>query len=153
MPNRAQQGRSEAENSGNSETRGVSLTGGSGGVITLRLKQVLRRRAPLSAADGEFLFRFVSPATRAAVMNDQAIVAAIKDIIKDIAPDEDGVEELNPAERLRDQMDLDSMDFLDIVLELRKRYSVEVPEEDYKHLATLDSCVEYLRPKMAHINA
>jgi acyl carrier protein len=41
------------------------------------------------------------------------------------------------------------MDFLDIVMELRKRHKVEVPSEDYSHLATLNSCVEYLTPKFA----
>jgi acyl carrier protein len=40
------------------------------------------------------------------------------------------------------------MDFLDIVMELRKRYGVHVPEEDYKELATLDGCVSYLGPKL-----
>ena len=41
------------------------------------------------------------------------------------------------------------MDFLDIVMELRKRHKVEVPSEDYPQLATLNSCVEYLTPKFA----
>ena len=49
---------------------------------------------------------------------------------------------------LRDQMDLDSMDFLDIVMELRKRYNIEVPEDDYTELNTLDGCATYLQPKM-----
>ena len=40
------------------------------------------------------------------------------------------------------------MDFLDIVMELRKRYGVEVPEGDYGQLASLDSCVIYLAPKL-----
>jgi len=53
------------------------------------------------------------------------------------------------AVRLRDQLDLDSMDFLDIVMELRKRYGVEVPEADYPQLATLDSCEAYLAPLLA----
>jgi acyl carrier protein len=44
------------------------------------------------------------------------------------------------------------MDFLDIVMELRKQYSVEVPEEDYPKLATLSSCIEYLEPKMSGID-
>ncbi|MGE0433002.1 MAG: acyl carrier protein [Planctomycetota bacterium] len=83
-------------------------------------------------------------------MTDQDIIDAIKSIINDIAPDED-TSNLDPAVRLREQMELDSMDFLDIVLELRKRYSVEVPEEDYQQLASLNSCVEYLRPKMANL--
>jgi acyl carrier protein len=72
----------------------------------------------------------------------------ILDIIASIAPDED-LSDVKPDVRLRDQLDLDSMDFLDIVMELRKRYGVEVPEEDYPKLATIDSCVEYLGPLLA----
>ena len=34
-------------------------------------------------------------------------------------------------------MELDSMDFLDIVMELRKRHRIQIPEEDYEHLATM----------------
>ena len=40
------------------------------------------------------------------------------------------------------------MDFLDIVMELRKRYQIQIPEADYPHLATLDSCVSYLMPRL-----
>ena len=76
------------------------------------------------------------------------VAPAILDIISIIAPDED-LTDVKPDVRLRDQLDLDSMDFLDIVMELRKRYSVEVPEEDYPKLASLDSCEEYLAPLLA----
>jgi acyl carrier protein len=68
------------------------------------------------------------------------------EIIADIAPDED-LTDVKPDVRLRDQLELDSMDFLDIVMELRKRYQIEVPEADYIQLASLDSCAEYLTPK------
>lgn len=70
------------------------------------------------------------------------------DIIADIAPDEDTTN-IKPDVRLRDQLQLDSMDFLDIVMELRKRHNIEVPEADYPQLASLDSCAEYLTPKFA----
>ncbi|BET67958.1 acyl carrier protein [Opitutales bacterium ASA1] len=70
----------------------------------------------------------------------------VLDIIADIAPDED-LSNIKPDVRLRDQLQLDSMDFLDIVMELRKRHGIEVPEADYIHLASLDSCGEYLTPK------
>lgn len=80
-------------------------------------------------------------------MTRDEIILAIKDIIQTIAPDED-LEGLKTDVRLRDQIELDSMDFLDIVMELRKRYGVQVPEEDYKELATLDGCVAYLAPHM-----
>jgi len=68
------------------------------------------------------------------------------DIISDIAPDED-LSAIKPEIRLRDQLQLDSMDFLDIVMELRKRHGIEVPETDYGQLASLESCAEYLTPK------
>ena len=81
-------------------------------------------------------------------MTHEEIVIAIKDIITTIAPDED-VASLDRHERLRDQIELDSMDFLDIVMELRKRYGVQIPEEEYTELATLQGCVDYLSPKLA----
>ena len=70
------------------------------------------------------------------------------DIISDIAPDED-LTAIKPEIKLRDQLQLDSMDFLDIVMELRKSHGIEVPETDYGQLASLESCAEYLTPKFA----
>lgn len=78
--------------------------------------------------------------------NDQ-IKQAILQIISVIAPDED-LSHLKSDVALRDQLELDSMDFLDIVMELRKRYNVEVPEAEYGQLASLDSCVTYLATKL-----
>ena len=80
-------------------------------------------------------------------MTNEEIVTAVKDIIATIAPDED-LTSLKMEVRLREQIELDSMDFLDIVMELRKRYGVQVPEEDYMQLATLQGCVDYLGPKL-----
>ena len=70
----------------------------------------------------------------------------VLDIIEDVALDED-LTNLEDDKALRDQLDLDSMDFLDIVMELKKRHKIEVPQEDYPRLASLSSCVEYLTPK------
>jgi acyl carrier protein len=72
---------------------------------------------------------------------------AVLDIIEEIAPDED-LSTLKDDVALREQIDLDSMDFLDIVMELRKQHSVEVPESDYMELNTMGGCVTYLQPKM-----
>lgn len=79
-------------------------------------------------------------------MTRDEISNAIIEIVKEIVPDEDW-STLTPEEDLRGK--LESMDFLDVVMELRKQYSVEVPEEDYEQLATLKSCVDYLEPKLA----
>jgi acyl carrier protein len=80
-------------------------------------------------------------------MTAEELRQAIIDIIADIAPDED-LSNVDDEQPLRDQIGLDSMDFLDIVLELRKRYRVKVPEADYQELRTMASTVEYLLPKM-----
>lgn len=81
-------------------------------------------------------------------MTASQVRQTVIDIIADIAPDED-VTGIDDKISLREQLDLDSMDFLDIVMELRKRHKVEVPQEDYPKLASLESCVAYLTPKMA----
>ncbi len=81
-------------------------------------------------------------------MTKDDIKKLVTEIIADIAPDED-LSGLKPDVRLREQLQLDSMDFLDIVMELRKRHGIEVPEADYMQLATLDSCANYLEPKFA----
>jgi acyl carrier protein len=70
----------------------------------------------------------------------------IIDIIEDVAMDDD-LANIKDDVSLREQLDLDSMDFLDIVMELKKRHKIEVPQEDYPQLATLQSCVTYLSPK------
>lgn len=80
-------------------------------------------------------------------MTREDIAQAVIDIIIDVVPDED-CSQLDPAVALRDQLELDSMDFLDIVMELRKKYGVEVPEADYPQLATLNGCVDYLEPSL-----
>jgi acyl carrier protein len=80
-------------------------------------------------------------------MTRDAISDVIIEIIKDIDEEADTAT-LAADQPLRDQLDLDSMDFLDIVMELRKRYKLQIPEEDYPQLATLESCVNYLEPKL-----
>ena len=84
---------------------------------------------------------------RRTLVAPEEIRTVIIDILTDIAPDED-LTDLKDEIAFREQLELDSMDFLDIVMELRKRYSVNVPEEDYPRLASMESTVEYLTPKM-----
>jgi acyl carrier protein len=83
-------------------------------------------------------------------MTPADIREAILEILSDIAPDED-LSQLDPAVSFREQLEMDSMDFLDIVMELRKRYRVQIPEEEYPALASMNSTVEYLAPRMKDI--
>lgn len=85
-------------------------------------------------------------------MTQDEIKDVVLQIIADIAPDED-LSSIEPDKSLREQIELDSMDFLDIVMELRKQYGVEVPEADYPQLATLDGCVSYLEPHLSSKSA
>ena len=78
-------------------------------------------------------------------MTRDSIKDLITEIIEDI-DDEANFDNLDPDQPLRDQLDLDSMDFLDIVMELRKRHKLQIPEEDYPHLASMTSCINYLEP-------
>jgi acyl carrier protein len=80
-------------------------------------------------------------------MTREEIKTVVLAIIAEIAPDED-LSDIKSDVPFRDQVELDSMDFLDIVMELRKRYGIEVPEDDYQELATLDGSVAYLEPRM-----
>ena len=78
-------------------------------------------------------------------MNKEEVRQAVVDILEDIDPDED-VSSIKDDITLREQMDLDSMDFLDIVRELRKRFNIEVPESAYPELVSMASCIKYLQP-------
>ena len=80
-------------------------------------------------------------------MNREEIRDVLLEIIADIDEEADFAA-LDADKPLRDQLDLDSMDFLDIVMELRKRYKLQIPEDEYPELATLNSCINYLEPKL-----
>ncbi|MGY8731410.1 MAG: acyl carrier protein [Pirellulales bacterium] len=85
-------------------------------------------------------------------MTPAEISDAVLDILATINPDED-LSSLDDEQEFRDQLEMDSMDFLDIVMELRKRYRVQVPEEDYEHLVSMAKTVAYLEPQMKDISA
>ena len=67
-------------------------------------------------------------------------------ILGEIAPEAD-LTVLTPGVSFRDQLDIDSMDFLNFVITIHKTFGVEIPEADYPKYATLDGCVEQLSGK------
>ena len=76
-------------------------------------------------------------------MDKNAVKAVVLAELKRIAPEvEEG--ELKPDRLLRDQVDLDSMDWLNFLVALHERLKVEIPESDYARLGTLDQVVDYL---------
>ena len=76
-------------------------------------------------------------------MTDDEIRSTVLRALGEVAPEADP-DELDPALPLRDQLDIDSMDFLNFVIALDAELGVPIPESDYPKLATLDGCVAYL---------
>ena len=64
-------------------------------------------------------------------------------VLGEIAPEAD-LEHLRPAVSFRDQLDIDSVDFLNFVVALNRELHVAIPEKDYPKLLTLDGCIDYL---------
>lgn len=78
-------------------------------------------------------------------MTSAELRETIIDILSEIAPDED-YESLKDDVSFRDQLGMDSMDMLDVVLGLRRRYKLPIPEDDYSKLDSMNSTIEYLLP-------
>ena len=76
-------------------------------------------------------------------MSEQDVRAAVIGVLKSIAPELEEAE-LRPDRPLRDQIDLDSMDWLNVIVALHERLQVEIPESDYAKLTTLDAVVAYI---------
>jgi len=68
-------------------------------------------------------------------------------LLGEIAPEAD-LAALNPDVSFRDQLDIDSIDFLNFVVALHKRFQIDVPESDYPELVTIEGCVRYLQRKL-----
>lgn len=66
--------------------------------------------------------------------------------LRRIAPELDE-NDIDPARLLREQVDLDSIDWLNFLIALHERFAVEIPESEYTRLATLDQIVAYLASK------
>ena len=80
-------------------------------------------------------------------MTEAELRQTVLDALGDIAP-EANLSALPPGKDIRDELDIDSMDFLNFVIALHEKLGVEIPEADYPQLFTLDGAVVYLTAKM-----
>lgn len=80
-------------------------------------------------------------------MTDDELKQVVIDALKRIAPESDP-SKVSGALDLREQLDLDSMDFLNFVVELHERLHVDIPESEYGRLYTLDGCLRELRARL-----
>lgn len=67
------------------------------------------------------------------------VIKTLSGIVPELEP-----RNLKPAVSLRDQLDIDSMDFLNFLIALHEEFGVDVPEADAPKLGSIDACVDYL---------
>ncbi|RPI41367.1 MAG: acyl carrier protein [Betaproteobacteria bacterium] len=79
-------------------------------------------------------------------MDPTLVRASIADVLASIAPEVE-LSTIDAAAPLRDQIDLDSMDYLNFIVGLHERLHVDIPESDYARLVTLEDLVSYLAAK------
>jgi acyl carrier protein len=81
-------------------------------------------------------------------MTDAELKAAVLSALASVAPEVEDIS-LDAAQDIRDQLEIDSMDFLNFMTALNETLGIEVPEKDYGDVASLDGCVRYLARKLA----
>ena len=80
-------------------------------------------------------------------MDRQALRDTVIAKLTAIAPEVDG-DQLVPDLPLREQVDLDSMDWLNFLIGLHEKLAIEIPEADYAQLRTLDNLLDYLAARL-----
>ena len=78
--------------------------------------------------------------------NDEIKTLIVRELHR-IAPEVD-LDSVDPAQELREQVDLDSMDILNWMIAIHEATGVEIPEADYSRMATPDECVAYLKNRL-----
>ena len=80
-------------------------------------------------------------------MTESEIGQVVREALSNVAPEVD-LDAIDPAKNLRDQIDIDSVDFLNFIIGLHKKSGVEIPDADLFKLMTLNGCVEYLTARV-----
>lgn len=80
-------------------------------------------------------------------MSPDEIRSTVLDVLGSVAPEGDYAR-LRADRPLRDQLDIDSYDFLNVIVRLHEQLGVEIPEADYAKLGTLDATVDYLAARL-----
>lgn len=80
------------------------------------------------------------------------IKVGVLETLGEIAPEAD-LQKIKPDVDLRDQIDIDSMDYLNFVIALDERFRAQIPEQDYTKFVTLNACVEQLESLLGESSA
>jgi acyl carrier protein len=79
-------------------------------------------------------------------VTEAEIRQVVREALSNVAPEVD-LDAIDPAKDLRDQIDIDSVDFLNFVIGLHKELGIEIPDADLPKLTTLNGCTAYLLAK------
>jgi acyl carrier protein len=80
-------------------------------------------------------------------MTAAAVIDRVREALARVAPDLD-IAAVDPAADLRNDLGLDSMDYLNFVIEVSQRFGVEIPEADYGQVTTIAACARYLEGRL-----
>lgn len=76
-------------------------------------------------------------------MNEQQLNEIVTSALTEVAPEIDPAT-IDPDTDLTEQLDIDSMDFLNVIVAINEQTGIEIPERDYPKLSTLNNAVAYL---------
>lgn len=77
------------------------------------------------------------------MLTDDQARALLRTTLHHVAPEAD-LDDVGPDETIQEALDLDSIDFLNLVVALHEATGIDIPERDYPELTTVDRCVAYL---------
>jgi acyl carrier protein len=80
-------------------------------------------------------------------MTEAELKRLVLDALAGVAPELDEAS-LIPGKNFRDQLDIDSMDFLNYLIALHDAAKIEIPESDYPQLTSIDGAVSYIAKRM-----
>ncbi len=80
-------------------------------------------------------------------MNPTTIQQTIQDILSQIAPEAD-LSDVGPNEDLRTALDIDSMDHLNLIMGINDKLGIDIPEDDYGQLTTLQAIYQYIEERI-----
>jgi len=80
-------------------------------------------------------------------VNEPEIRLAVIKALRKIAP-EANLDQISSDENLREALDIDSFDFLNLLIALHEELKVEIPESDYRKLGTLGELMSYLSDRL-----
>ena len=79
-------------------------------------------------------------------MNSEILHQTIVVLLQQIAPDT-SPSALKLEENIRETLNIDSFDFLQFIIALHEKTGVEIPEEDYGKINTIQNAIEYIQNK------